>query len=185
MLVLRSLAVAVMAAVLSAVPVGRIAACDCAQVELRDAVRQADVAFVGRLVERAPGGDNFGLPVLDEWRWSVEKGRDAGSASQIVVYAEWGDGANCGVSFAAHERWLVLASVHEGRLQTNGCARNQRLDGDDPEAEAAVAGLVTVDVRPSPGPQAGWFPPSAVIVAILAVVGVGTAAAVAFRRGNP
>lgn len=177
---IRMLTALVLVAAASAVPISRVAACDCAPVELPDAVRQADVAYVGRLVEHVRGGDNFGFPVLDEWVWNVERSRDAGMSSTVTVAAELGDGANCGVFFAAGERWLIVASVHDGTLQTNGCQPNRRMDDADADTRALVADLVSVEVdrdRPAPG-----SPPTPVLLiggvaALLAAAGV-----LAFRR---
>lgn len=176
----RTLLAAVLAFGLAAAPIERAAACDCALVGVGEAVGEADVAFVGRLVEHVPGGDNFGLPPLDEWHWSVERSRDAGLETFVTVRAAVNDGANCGVSFGIDERWLVVASVHDGVLQTNGCTPNRRVDGPaDAETEAVVKLFVEV------GEESAASTPS-VPGPLLVVVGaaslVGVVALVAFRR---
>lgn len=165
-----------------AVPVQRAAACDCALIDMPDAIRDADVAFVGRLEDRVPGGDNFGFPPLDEWRWSVERSRDAGLEATIVVNAAVGDGANCGVMFGTGERWLVIASVHQGLLQTNGCQPNQQMDGSAPDAEALVAELLAYEAGSTQ--DRGLDLPMPVLLVLGAVVAVGGIGFVAFRRSG-
>ena len=157
--VTRAVAAILLALGLAAVPVERAAACDCALIELPEALAEADVAFVGTLVDHAPGGDNFGFSPLDEWHWSIERSRDAGLEAFATVRAAVNDGANCGVSFGMDERWLVLASVHDGVLQTNGCTPHRRVDGGaNAETEAVVnlfveVGQPTAASAPSvPGP---------------------------------
>jgi len=108
-------------------------------------------------------------------------------ATQVDVVAWEDDGANCGVSFAADERWLVLAYLEEGRLQTNSCMRNQRLDGSDPDGETVIASLVAVPVDSSSAADAGVSVPMPVLLAAGVVAVVGAIGAIAFRRrpGDP
>ena len=167
---LRAAAALVMVIGLVAVPVREVAACDCALVELPDAVAEADVAFVGTLLGHAS----------DEWRWSVDTSRDADTAPVIVLRAPMNDGANCGVSFGANERWLVLASVHDGVLQTNGCLPNRRVDlGADPETETIVKLFSRIERAPE---ATGLSVPAPLLVAVGAAAVVGLVAVVAFRR---
>jgi hypothetical protein len=184
----RALAALALVLGVSAVPIATVMACDCMFTELPDAVRDADVAFVGTLAgssEAAPAIDR-GLPPEQTWTWTVERSRDPIDATRVDVVAWEDDGANCGVSFATNERWLVLGYLEDGRLLTNSCMRNQRLDGSDPDGEAIIASLITAPVESSPS-EAGIQVPAPVLVATgmaLALVVVG---AVAFRtrRGDP
>ena len=183
----RALAAVALVLGVSVVPIATVMACDCMFTELPDAVRDADVAFVGTLVGRsdaAPAIDR-GLPREQTWTWNVERSRDPIDTSQLSVVAWEDDGANCGVSFAANERWLVLGYREDGRLLTNACMRNQRLDGSDPDGEAVIATLVSVPVESSP--DAGIQVPAPVLVATGMAVVFGVVAAVAFRtrRGDP
>jgi hypothetical protein len=164
------------------VPLERAAACDCALIELPDAIGDADVAFVGTLVTHVPGGDNFGFAPLDEWHWSVERSRDAGSDATITINAAADDGANCGVTFATGERWLVIASIQQGLLQTSGCHPNQRMDGSAPEAEALVTELLAHEI----GSAESGAPdlPMPMLLALGAVVVVGAVGLAAFRRSG-
>ena len=183
---IRFLVVAIgLVAGLAVAPTARVAACDCAMTELSQAIRDADVAFVGRLagtdeplVAPAVGG-----PPQITWTWNVERSRDPISAETISVTAWHDDGANCGVAFGADERWLVIGQVEEGRLQTNGCMRNQRLDGSDAESEAVIDSLVTYSVVPAGEPGDDGLPMPVVLllagVAVLVVISV-----VAFRAAR-
>jgi len=155
------------------------------ETELPDAVRDADLAIVGTLVAQggaepalgAPGG-----PAEIEFVWQVERSRDALDSDQVSLAAWEDDGANCGVRFASNERWLVLGYVEEGRLLTNGCMRNMRLDGSDPEGEAMVDSLVPVAVTASPATSELSIPFPLIVVGGAALL-IGLIGLVAFRRG--
>jgi hypothetical protein len=156
--------------------------------ELAEAIRGADVAFVGRLAGSAevPAGGIDNGPAEISWTWDVERSRDPISADRIMLSAWKDDGANCGVAFGVDERWLVIAETAEGRLQTNGCMRNQRLDGSDPDGEAVIASLVThsVGVR-SPTPTDSRSVPLPVILLLAGAAAVALVSIVAFRRDRP
>lgn len=168
------------ALLLLTVPLQRVAACSCAMSTLPEAVREADVAFVGRLMERVPGGDNFGFPPNDEWRWAVERSRDHGIGATIATMAAMEDGANCGVLFALGERWLILAHESDGQLHTNGCLPNRPMDAADPDVDALVAGFVPVSGSGSTGP--GLDVPVPILVAAAAAGAVAVVGLLAFRR---
>lgn len=182
---IRHLLVAIgLVAGLAVAPAARVAACDCAMTELSQAIRDAEVAFVGRLagtnepaVAPAAGG-----PPQITWTWNVERSRDPISADTISVTAWPDDGANCGVAFGVDERWLVMGQVEEGRLQTNGCMSNQRMNGNDPEAEAIIDSLVIYSVRPAGEPVDGGLP-MPVVVLLVGATALGVISVVAFRRG--
>lgn len=184
----RVAATLALALALTAIPVATVTACDCAFTELPEAVRAADVAIVGTLVGAAEPAQRVdrGAPPERIWTWEVERSRDAIEGSTLDVQAWDDDGANCGVSFAVGERWLVLAHAENGRLLTNSCARNQRLDGSDPDGEAAIASLLPAVAE---GGTSTGQPklPVPVLVATGAAVVVGLIAGVAFRtrRGDP
>jgi hypothetical protein len=170
---------------LAVVPAARVAACDCAMTELSQAIRDADVAFVGRLagtdepvVAPAAGG-----PPPVTWTWNVERSRDPISADTISMTAWHDDGANCGVAFGVDERWLVMGQLVEGRLQTNGCMSNLRMDGSDPERDAIIDSLVTYSVRPASEPEDGGLP-MPVMVLLVGAVALGVISVAAFRGGR-
>lgn len=158
---------AAIAIVVSWVPVERVAACDCAPAELPDAVRDADVAFVGTPVEHVQGAGGRS----DQWHWSVEAGRDPETPDRITLAARQADGGNCGVTFGIGERWLVVASVRADTLQANSCQPSRRVDGSDPEAEAIIAEFAPAVELP--------IPLLAVAAAVASLVVLG---AIAFGR---
>lgn len=128
-----------------AVPV-RVAACSCMEQSLAEAVRGADVAFVGTLI-----GTDRPIPAAMRpgageivWSWEVERTRDAIETNRIDLAAWPDDGANCGVSFSVGERWLVIAHMAEGRLSSSSCSMNQRMDGVDPAVAADIEQMLTV-----------------------------------------
>ena len=184
----RALAALALVLGVSAVPAATVSACDCMFTELPDAVRDADVAFVGTVAGRSAPASAIdrGLPPEQTWTWNVERSRDPLESARVEVVAWEDDGANCGVSFATDERWLVLGDLEDGRLLTNSCMRNQRLDGSDPDGEALIATLVSVPVDSSPA-DSGIQVPAPVLVATGMAVVLGVVAAVAFRtrRGDP
>jgi len=183
---IRYLLVAIgLVAGLAVAPAARVAACDCAMTELSQAIRDADVAFVGRLAGTnepviAPAG---GGPPPITWTWSVERSRDPISADTMTMTAWHDDGANCGVAFGVDERWLVMGHVEEGRLQTNGCMSNQRLDGSDPERDAIIDSLVIYAVRPAADPANAGLP-TPVLVLLVGTAVLGLISVAAFRGGR-
>jgi hypothetical protein len=96
-------------AMVMAVP-ARVAACSCMEQTLADAVRGADVAFVGTLTGTDRPIPAAMQPGMEEivWSWDVERSRDGTDGAQIQLVAWPDDGANCGVSFGLGERWLVI-----------------------------------------------------------------------------
>lgn len=176
----RALAALSLALGLSAVPLATVTACSCAMSELPDAILAADVAIVGTVEGSVDLGRNdMGERVQTTWR--VERSRDA--IGTPLRLESWGDsGANCGISFAAGERWLVLAYRGDSALETNSCMQNRRLDGSDPEGEAVIAELVTE--TPSTDQETTSAVPAPIIAMALAVLLVGAASVIAFRRAE-
>jgi hypothetical protein len=171
---------------LVAIPTARVAACSCAFTELPHAIRDADHAFVGTLIGTDRAIPSLGEPTMDEiaWTWIVERSRDPISASQASVAAWPDNGANCGVAFGIDERWLVLAHLEDGRLVTNGCMPNHRMDGSDPDTEAIIDGLVTASVSPVGASTGGSPLPVPLLVALAGVALMVAASVWAFRRAR-
>jgi hypothetical protein len=177
----------------SVVPVVQAAACDCAMTSVAEAVGEADVAFVGRLVGvdgdiQAPDeGKGLTRPaVIGEvvWAWQVERARDADTESVVGVRAWTDDGANCGVAFGVDERWLIVANIEEGHLRTNGCMPNRRMDIDDPEVDAVVASMVEIEPGSGSAGQGDGVVALAgqVLPVVVAIAGLGLVAMFIFRR---
>ena len=177
----RSLLAMITAVLLTAVPIASASACSCAMTELDQAVAEATVAFVGYpvSVEAAPRNE-IGETVLTTW--AVERSRDPIGSTTIAIRSWVDSGANCGISFAADERWLVLAYDSDGVLETNGCNQNRRLDGSDPEGEAAIASMLTVVPESRPEEQDAVAIPAPVVALGAAALLVVAVSLLAFRR---
>ena len=172
---------------LSAVPIAQVAACDCARTELPEAVRDAEVAIVGTLAGEAEAAARPGVvgqPTERAWTWTIERSRDPLSVDHITIHAWEDDGANCGITFGANERWLVLGYLEEGRLLTNGCMRNQRMDGSDPQGEETIESLLPYSVGAGNPSSDGISIPVPLLVAGAATLLLGLIGLVAFRRGS-
>ncbi len=155
-----------------AVP-ARVAACSCMEQTLADAVRGADVAFVGTLAGTDRPVPEAMQPGMEEivWTWDVERSRDKIDTTQIQLAAWPDDGANCGVSFSLGERWLVIAHQSEGRLSSSSCSMNQLMDGSQPDVEAQIADMVTVVSAAEPGePAAQSSAPSLPVLLIMGAI---------------
>jgi hypothetical protein len=173
---------------LVAIPTARVAACSCAFTELPQAIRDADVVFVGTLVGTDHAIPPLGEPAMEEisWIWKVERSRDPMSAVQASLVAWPDNGANCGVAFGIEERWLVLGHLEDGRLMTNGCMSNRRMDGSDPDTEAIVDEMVTTAVSPA-DESTGRSPLSVPLPLLVALAGAALVVAAsvwAFRRAR-
>jgi hypothetical protein len=179
--VVRALAALSLAMGMSAVPLTTVRACSCAGGELSDAVMAADVAIVATSQGSRPSGSDWmGEHVVTTW--VVERSRDPIESSRVDIGSHADSGANCGVSFAAGERWLVLADSAPGALVTSGCALNRRLDGGDAEADAVIAELLTEVPDPEePAGAALEIPASIIGVGLVAIV-VVAASVLGFRR---
>lgn len=171
-----------------AVPTAQVAACSCAFSEMPQAIRDAEVAFIGTLVATDSAIPALGDPATEEiaWTWSVDRSREPISADQALVNAWPDNGANCGVAFGIDERWLVLGHLEDGRLATNGCARNHRMDGSDPDTEAIIDEMVTASVGVTPGaePVADSGLPLPLVVAAAGTALLVVASALVFRRAK-
>jgi hypothetical protein len=179
---LRAVAALSFAVALTAVPIATVSACSCAMSELPDAIREAELAVVATAVAvESRGKGEIGERMATTWE--VERSRDPIGARTISIET-WGDsGANCGMTFATDERWLVLAYAGEGGiLETNSCMQNRRLDGSDPEAEALISEALTETPTATPVDEAGIDIPMPVLVMAGVVVLVGAISALAFRR---
>lgn len=165
----------------TAVPILTVSACSCAFTELPQAIAQADVAFVGTLVSVSePPAGPMEQPMT--MTWAVERSRDALDEPTVSVAGVPENGANCGVTFATDERWLVLGYVQEGRLETNGCMHNVRMDGSDAESEAVVDELVTTAAPEGPTADPGISVPTPLLVVGAALLALAAVGAIAFRR---
>ena len=170
----------------SLVPLRQVAACDCALTELPQAIGDADVAIVGTLVGASAAGAPPGMAAgPTTYAWKVERARDPMSATTLTVAAWPDDGANCGISFAADERWLVLAYDTKGVLETNGCVRNVRLADAMAEDIEVIDALVATSVAPGAAAPSAWTLPTPLLVAVGALGVLAVISLLAFRRSGP
>ena len=171
-----------------AVP-ARVAACSCMEQTLAEAVRGADVAFVGTLAGTDRPIPAAMQPGMEEivWSWDVERSRDGTESPQIQLAAWPDDGANCGVSFGLGERWLVIAHQSEGRLSSSSCSMNQLMDGSQPDVEAQIADMVTIVSPTAAGETAAQSssPSLPVLLVMGAIAFLAAVSAWAFSQRRP
>lgn len=152
------------------------------ELPFEQAVRDADLAIVGTLLRVDAGGAPGDLQQPIAMQWSIERSRDALEVSEATIGGWRDDGANCGVAMEVGQRWLVLASLGENGLETNGCMQNRPLDADDPDAAAVVEAMVpaaAVTPEPAVAEQGLPLPFLGIGAAVLAVGGLSY---LAFRR---
>jgi hypothetical protein len=183
---LRALAVLGLVLGASIVPMRQVAACSCAMTELPQAIEEAEVAIIGTLVGAAPAPPMAGIPAEPtDHVWAVERARDPMSAITITITSWADDGASCGISFAADERWLVLAYQGDGGLETNLCMRNIRLADASPEEMDVIDSLVATSVSPGAASESAPSVPGPLLVALGALAVVAAISFLAFRRSGP
>ncbi len=143
-----------------------------------ESIAAAEVAFVGTVTGAAQGGEDRGLGMgTVRYAFDVERASVPAEATVEVSSLDDPGGAACGFSFGVGERWLVMAGMQDGRLQTNLCSGNVLLSElDDPAVEAILAALANTPDPPTaeaanPAPS---FPIPIVVggVAALALVAV-------------
>jgi len=96
------------------------AACSCAPVEPKDAMRSADAAIVGRLIEVVPRGD-----LAADFRYRVQRvyKSDRGlTKGRIVAVRSNVQGAACGLPSGDNRRYGLFLDRREGRWTGNLCA---------------------------------------------------------------
>ena len=154
------------------------------ETSVEQAVAEADLAFVGTLVAvQAPPPDNLDQPMAMEW--AIERSRDPLDVDRATIIGWPDNGANCGVSFEVGDRWLVLASMTDGGLETHGCLPNRPLDADDPESAAIVDAMTPVGSSTAPEDTEGGEVPLPLIGGTVALALLAGFSAVAFRRRAP
>lgn len=178
---LRLIQAAIIAIGVSIIPIATVSACSCAMTELDEAVQSAEVAIIGTAVSAEPaGGGDFGEMQLTTWE--VSQSRDDIDTEVLEILSAEDNGANCGITFGTDERWLVLAYPGERGLETNGCMQNRRLDGSDPEMEAALASMLPAVTIADDGTASDVRIPVPVIVVAGVALLIAAVSVVAFRR---
>ena len=182
--ILRPLLAVAAAFAFTAVPIVSVMACSCMETSVEQAVTEADLAIVGTLVavQPAPAGA-LDQPMAMEW--AIERSRDPVDVDRATIFGWPNDGANCGVSFDVGSRWLVLASMTDAGLETNGCLPNRPLDAEDPESAAIVEAMTPVGASASPGATEGGNLPLPLIGGGAALLLLVALSFLAFRRRAP
>lgn len=166
------------------VPAARVAACSCAMGETTDAIRAADLAFVGTVVDQRSTG---GRPDLgdEEIEYAFAVDRASIPTPTITTVRAGNGGASCGITFARGESWLIIAQFGDGGPQTSLCAGNRTWADLGEEERQAVTDLLAAaptDAAPESDEGAdlgGLAVPVFGIAALLLLAGVGW---LAFRR---
>ena len=181
---IRLLMAAGLAIGLASVPTVSVMACSCMETSVEQAVAEAHLAIVGTLVAvQAPPPDNLDQPMAMEW--AIERSRDPLDVDRAMIIGWPDNGANCGVSFDVGDRWLVLASMTEGGLETHGCMPNRLLEGEDPDSAAIVEAMTPVGAAPSPSDAEAGELPLPLIGGGAALVLLTALSLLAFRRRAP
>lgn len=186
---LRLLFATVAAVGLSSVPISVVLACSCMMPGTpAETVAGSDLAFVGTVVDIAPGpADPGGFGQMVSYAFRVERASADVDGDVVEVRALGGDGgASCGFEFGAGERWFVAAQRTEAGLETGLCSGNLLIEGlSDADSERVVDALPNRPARPaSSTPDAGISIPLAVLGAGGALLVIGAFAFMAFRRGE-
>jgi len=191
----RGLVAAALAIVTLAAPVVTVHACSCMQMDAAAAVDVADLAFVGTVVDAAPGGQDAALGIsLVRYAFEVDRASRASGPIVEVAAHDDGGGASCGFTFGVGERWFVAATTEEGSLRSTLCSGNLQVEGLGDAEQAELANLLPFEPA-SDAPTAAAVPEATPTVAgmhipIAAALLIGTAAAavlalvmlLAFRR---
>ncbi len=181
---LRPLLAVAAALAFTAVPTVSVMACSCMEMSVEQAVAESDLAIVGTLVAvQAPPADAIDQPMAMEW--AIERSRDPLEVVSATIIGWPDNGANCGVSFEVGDRWLVLASMTDVGLETNGCLPNRRLEADDQESAAIVDAMTPVGEPTTPTSAQGMELPLPLIGGAVAFLLVAVLSVLAFRRRAP
>lgn len=171
---------------LASVPVVAVHACSCAFLGYPEAIGEADLAFVGTVIDAdEPDRDAFAGGLAEvAYAIDVERAKSP-TPNPVTVHTHLGDGANCGLDLNVGERWLVIASAASGRPETNLCTGTTPYDGMDPETRAMVDPLLTETAAPveeSPPEESMTLPPTPALALIGATLLIAAVSVAAFRR---
>lgn len=102
--------------------VGALHACDCVQLSTSTAFQQADIAFVGKVVQVntnwISGGWKYTFEVEQSWKRS---------AGRLLIVNTGAKNSSCAYPFEADKRYLVFADKGFG-YKSDRCMGNQNLD---------------------------------------------------------
>jgi hypothetical protein len=182
---IRLLQAAIVAVLLTTVPVATVSACSCAFLGYPEAIATSDVAFVGTVVgAEEPGVMPIGGFPEAAYAFDVERGKQP-LASPFTVHSVVGNGANCGLEIDVGQRWLVLASMEDGVPKTSLCSGSTLFEGLDEATRAQVEPLLAEEPSVQEEVEDGlMLPPGPVVAFVGAVLLVAIVSVVAFRRSS-
>jgi hypothetical protein len=173
---------------ISLVPIQTVRACSCAMPGgVADTIAQADLAFLGTVVDVAPAPQAPG-DIGRTIRYAFEVERASVTTEAVVEVRSLDDpgGAACGFAFGIGERWFVAAHRDGQALQTNLCSGNIAVDGMPPDELAAASELLAAEPEAAADtePAAGGAPSPVLLLTIGAgaLAGLATIMIIAFRR---
>ncbi len=178
MIARRLLVAGVLAAALSIVHVASAMACMCELTDVAGAVRGADVAFVGTVVDQVP--DPAAVTVLHAIR--VE--RSTMQPADEVVMVDGMNNTSCGVFFGVGERWFVAATLGEAGLETQPCSGSAPLSALPGPDRLVLDDLLGVEIEAAADDGSAGIP-TPIVAALLVAAAVASVSIVAFRgRGS-
>jgi hypothetical protein len=186
-MLLRAIAALGLAVGLLVAPAATVNACSCAGLGgpidiAKQAAADADLAFIGTVVEAGPGPadpDGFGPTVT--YAFAVERVTAPVAAVIEVQTLDDPGGASCGFAFGLDETWFVTSYEHQGVLQTGLCSGNTELETLGELEQDQLSAMLTLEPIPmrAPADEIPWLPIAGIALGILAV---GAVMVVAFRR---
>jgi hypothetical protein len=165
---------------LLAAPVSVVLACSCAflggPVDMaRQAIADAEVAFIGTVVGTEPAPpDPAGFGPMVRYAFAVERATVPVDDLIEVRALDDGGGASCGFTFGINETWFVTTDQQDGVLHSGLCHGNLELEALADVDRDRIAAMLTAQPRSSPeddAREAGWLPIAGIAIAALAVGG--------------
>ncbi|MGH2416884.1 MAG: hypothetical protein ACRDFY_00985 [Candidatus Limnocylindria bacterium] len=194
-LLLHGFVAAALAIAISAAPAATVHACSCMEMQPAEAVEMADLAFIGTVIDSAPGGQDpaVGMPMV-RYAFAVARASEQTGPTIEVAALDDGGGATCGFTFGAEERWFVAASTDGGVLQSNLCSGNLMLDGMDDAEVAALDELLPFEptstaadptaAPASPATSTDGGPGLPIVAAVIVAAGAAAALALVLLRAR-
>ncbi|HET7697609.1 MAG TPA: carboxypeptidase regulatory-like domain-containing protein [Vicinamibacterales bacterium] len=131
---MKTLALALATAAASLALPAAASACSCAMPgDPCAAIENADVVFIGRVVDLQPGSRDPANPRHPMARFAVAEVLHGSITGPVVLPS--GNGGNCLASFAAGRDYLVYARIVGGSLEASLCSRTSELAGRQHEVD--------------------------------------------------
>ena len=156
----RTLLALAFGVLVTSIPIARVAACSCGMVETAEAIRSAQLAFVGTVTGQRDTGrqSEFG-DRMHEYAFAVE--RSTLPTDEVAVIVAGSGGSTCGMTFANGEEWLVLSRRTAEGMETNLCSGNVLMSEIAEDERAAILEMLPSQPSASPGTAEAPSEPSA------------------------